>query len=327
MERGDYRLAKRTKTVLFKKMCNEYMDYAKDNKRSWKRDAGSIKHIVGFFGNAPIERISSFQIEKFKRERKNVPDSRKKNGSAKAVSQATVNRELSCLKHMFTKAVEWGMLESNPAKGVSLYKETLKPIQPLTEDEEARLLSAAEATPKAPHLKPVLVLALNAGMRLMEILHLKWENINFDKRMIVLSRTKNSELRYVDMNSLVHRLLRELKSQSGGATFLFAGRQGKPFTSIKTAFYRARREAGIPDTFRFHDLRHTFGSRLVMGGVDLPTVQALMGHKSIRMTLRYTHLSADHKRKAIEMLVKSDAESAKIRQKKNLQFTADRVTY
>jgi integrase len=151
-------------------------------------------------------------------------------------------------------------------------------------------------------------LALNTGMRLREILSLRWENVSLAKRLICLPKTKNKDLRYIDMNRLVYKALKELKSMNSTAIFVFPDRQGRPFGSIRTAFLRTRERAGISDSFRFHDLRHTFASRLVMNGVDLRTVQELMGHKDIKMTMRYTHLSAAHKRQAVETLAqKSDS--------------------
>ena len=100
----------------------------------------------------------------------------------------------------------------------------------------------------------------------------------------------------------VAEALVELQSASKGGKYVFPGPDGEPMGSIKTAFMKARAEAGIPSKCRFHDLRHTFASHLVMNGVDLTTVKELLGHKTLVMTLRYSHLSQGHKKRAVEVV-------------------------
>ena len=103
------------------------------------------------------------------------------------------------------------------------------------------------------------------------------------------------------MNDVLTDTLHTSRMDVGTSDHVFCSRQGTPYRSFRTAFERAVRMAGI-ENFTFHDLRHTFASRLVMAGVDLPTVQELMGHKDISMTLRYTHLSSDYKQRAVKAL-------------------------
>jgi site-specific recombinase XerD len=112
---------------------------------------------------------------------------------------------------------------------------------------------------------------------------------------------KNGESRSVPMNDVLTTTLQKIRMNKIATGPVFCNRNGMPYRSFRTAFEHAVRQADIMN-LRFHDLRHTFASRLVMGGVDLPTVQALMGHKEISMTLRYTHLSSDHKQRAVRVL-------------------------
>ncbi|HEX9867760.1 MAG TPA: site-specific integrase, partial [Candidatus Tectomicrobia bacterium] len=114
---------------------------------------------------------------------------------------------------------------------------------------------------------------------------------------------KNGESRSVPMNRVLTATLKAVKLKGAEGERVFCNRQGTPYRSFRTAFERAVRKAGIQD-FTFHDLRHTFASRLVMAGVDLPTVKELLGHKDITMTLRYAHLSNDHKQAAVKKLEK-----------------------
>jgi integrase len=134
-----------------------------------------------------------------------------------------------------------------------------------------------------------------------EFLSLTWDDVNFERGTVSVKAgyAKNGASRSIPMNELLKRTLEEVRIKDSA---VFRNRSGKPYKSIRTAFEGAVKRAEIDD-FTFHDLRHTFAGRLVMGGVDLPTVKELMGHKAIKMTLRYAHLSDRHKQRAVEILV------------------------
>jgi integrase len=272
---------RRKPKVKFDTLVQQYLQYAKANKRSWNRDEFSLKSLAQSFSGKYLYEINPFLIENYKTERRRF------------VSPATVNRELACLKHMLTKAVEWEMMEANPAKKVRLFVENNKRMRYLTEEEIHGLYQNASGD-----LKPIIMTALLTGMRRNEILRLRWEDIDFDHRIIFVRNTKNNEMREIPMS---HMLTVVLKSFGFSSPYVFVRKDGRPYISIRTAFESALRRAGISD-FRFHDLRHTFASHLIMGGVDLMTVKELLGHKTIDMTLRYAHLSPDHKRHAVETL-------------------------
>jgi len=168
----------------------------------------------------------------------------------------------------------------------------------LSLEECQRLIEAAE-----PHLKPIIITALNTGMRKGEILTLTWRQIELKHGYIHLEKTKNGERRDIPMNDTLKTLFKSLlKNRRLDLDYVFVNPDtGKRFHNIKRNFATACRRAGITD-FRFHDLRHTFASHLVMNGVDLKTVQELLGHKTIKMTLKYSHLSKAHKEKAVNTL-------------------------
>jgi integrase len=133
-----------------------------------------------------------------------------------------------------------------------------------------------------------------------------WENIDFGNGIITIPQSKSGEVRYVSMNDRVVEILREMPNRFRSA-YVFTSTNGQtPMNSrnfIQRIFLPHVRQAEIPN-FRWHDLRHTFASRLVMEGTDLRTVQELMGHKTIAMTMKYAHLSQGHKRDAVQRLVK-----------------------
>jgi len=143
------------------------------------------------------------------------------------------------------------------------------------------------------------VTALHTGMRKGEILNLKWSNVDFKNGVITVEKTKNDEIRKIPMNQRLTETLQGAKKVSKG-DYVFS-ENGKPYLDVKTGWWTALENAKI-EGFRFHDLRHTFGSRLGMKGVDIRSIQELMGHKDIKMTLRYSHPTPEHKKRAVKML-------------------------
>ena len=208
---------------------------------------------------------------------------------------ATVNRELALLKHMFTKAIEWGLVKENPAKAVKLLEEPPRRVRYLTPDALTRLLNAC-----APHLKPIVLMAVHTGMRIREILPLTWPQVDVRRRILTLAKTKNQERRIIPLNDQAIEVLRTLPRHMESSS-VFCDQDGGPYQRLVKGFRQACRRAGISD-FRFHDLRHTFASHLVMRGVPLRTVQELLGHKTGQMTPRYTHLSTPHLEEAVTIL-------------------------
>ena len=136
-------------------------------------------------------------------------------------------------------------------------------------------------------------------MRKGEILSLKWSNVDFKTGHILVEGTKNGEIHRVPMNGKLTATLEDGKKISK-SKYVFSENR-KPYRDVKTGWWTALKKAKI-EGFRFHDLRHTFGSRLRMAGVDIRTIQELMGHKDIKMTMRYSHPTPEHKKNAVKVL-------------------------
>jgi integrase len=146
----------------------------------------------------------------------------------------------------------------------------------------------------------IVIAAVCTGLRKGEIVHIKWNDIDFANRIIFIANTKNGEKREVPVNDFLTATLKSITKHES-SPYVFCDTEGKPYYDFRKSFATALQKAEIKD-FRFHDLRHTFASNLVMGGVDLATVRELLGHKSIEMTLRYSHLSQDHKSRAVKIM-------------------------
>jgi len=197
---------------------------------------------------------------------------------------------------MFNKAIAWGYAKDNPIRNVKFLREDNARLRFLEEGEIVKLISCCSSK-----LKAVVSVALSTGMRKGEIANLKWRDVNFEKGFLTLVRTKNGEKRYVPINNMCREALMSVRKHPQ-SEYIFCNRDGNPY-NFRKSFETALKNAGI-GTFRFHDLRHTFASQMVMSGVDLNTVRELLGHKSLNLTLRYAHLSEDHKTRAVEVLGK-----------------------
>lgn len=272
--------------VTFNKLANDFLQiHSRVNKKplSHKRDEGLIKNLMEEFSGKKLSEITPKMIERYKEKRKQI------------VSPATVNREVACLKCMFNKAIEWKDARENPVSGIELLAENNKRIRYLEREEIKTLIDNCDK-----YFRPVVITALNTGMRRGEIINLKWENVDPKRGIIYLLDTKNGTQREVLMNEVVKKIFTELHRRKK-SEYVFTKKDGEHYKDVQKFFVAALKKSGIID-FRFHDLRHTFASHLVMMGVDLKTVQELMGHKKIEMTLRYSHLSPAHKKSAIERL-------------------------
>jgi len=146
-----------------------------------------------------------------------------------------------------------------------------------------------------------VITALNTGMRKSEIFHLTWDRVDLKNRIILLDKTKNGERREVPINDTLFNTLSNIIRRLDCKFVFYNPKTLKPFNNIKRSFGTALRRSHILD-FHFHDLRHTFASWLAMKNIDLTTVKELLGHKGIRMTLRYSHLSQAHVKNAVSVL-------------------------
>ncbi len=273
------------KPIKFNDFTNDYLAYARANKRpsSVTRDGVSIKNLSETFGDKFLTEITVKDIEKYKSRR------------IEKAKPGTVNRELACLKTILNKAILWNHAKNNPVRQVKLFREDNQIVRFLSPEESKRLIAHCPA-----HLKPIVITALHTGMRRSEIYRLKWADVDGERKSIAVRESKNHEPRHIPMSATLIDTLQSITPQLRNP-YVFRNREGHPYVDLKKSWHKTLKEAGIIN-FRFHDLRHSFASNIVMAGVDLNTVRELLGHKSIQMTLRYAHLSTAHKEKAVGQL-------------------------
>jgi len=286
-QRGKYYFQQ--KNIAFDEMADLFLEkYSRVNKKSWKTsDWVYLRRLKPYFGKYELSKITVEMIEEYKAERLST-----------GIKKCSVNREVSCLRKIFNVAIAWGYTGSNPVRKVKFFseKENIRE-RVLTDGEEERLLAVVP-----PHIKPIILVALNTGMRKGEDFNLRWQNVDIERKQISIKESKSGRERKIPTNSVLFSLLNALKSQNGSSEYLFTNpATGKPYTDITRSFNTACRKAGVED-LRFHDLRHTFATRLVRRGVDLVIIKELMGHASIVTTQRYLHSQADVKLQAVEAL-------------------------
>jgi integrase len=288
---------RRIKPHTFKELADHYVIWA-ERQRSYRRKKGIIGILKKEWGNLPLRNFNTRIVEEY--QTKIITEVvERKDGKKHYRAPATANRHLATLKHMFTKAVEWEMVEEEALKKVrrvKLLPENNRRLRYLSKEDSKALVEACK-----PHLMPIVVTALNTGMRKEEILSLEWEkHVDLKHGFILLDITKNGDRREVPINQTLRKTLQGLVRHIN-RPYVFTDKRGRRFDNVVRSFKSACRTAGIKD-FRFHDLRHTFASQLVMAGADITTIKELLGHKTLTMTLRYAHLAPSHKVKAVGML-------------------------
>ena len=272
----------------FSELADKYIEYVNGRQKSYDVKRYVINKLNTYFAK---EIITGFTVE--------TVENMQSDMLRKDYKPAYVNKVLNILKHIFSKAYEWELIDESILKKVRTVKQIkgeTKRLRYLSDEEIERLLFNCSG-----YLKSIVITALNTGMRKSEILYLNWDRVDLKNRIILLDITKNGERREIPINNTLYQMLSGIIRNIKTDYVFYDTKTMKPFNSIKTSFTTALKKSHILD-FHFHDLRHTFASKLIMAGIDLTTVKELLGHKDIKMTLRYSHLSASHIKNAVSIL-------------------------
>jgi integrase len=321
----DPRDAKKKDVLTLKQfMNNEYAPWVKEHRKAGIK---TLKHItrcfIEPFGNKLLSELTPVLIDQWRTQRLKT-----------GLTIETVNRDIATFKAALTKAVLWSFIESHPLERLKLLKsDRTTKVRFLSSGEEQRLREAtivresrikADRTKAnqwrqerryalfldlnrcqfADHLRPMILLSINTGLRQGETFSLRWKNVNFERAMLTIegAYAKSGKTRHIPLNTEAVYVLKSWHQQTGGANLVFPNKEGVEFDTVKKSWAGVLKAANI-ENFRWHDLRHHFASKLVMAGVDLNTVRELLGHSDMAMTLRYAHLAPEHKANAVEKLV------------------------
>lgn len=286
---GKFHFVDEKKSPLFKDFAKECFEYVKNNTttRYWKNVKSYIKHLGKYFNEMKLHQMTSHYIEKYKVERRNH------------VKESTVNRELSWLRRMFNLGIKWGKVTVNPMKEVRFYHEEMTRKRVLMQEEEIKLLSNCHG-----YLNVVVIIAIYTGLRLREILNLKWKNIDLEDKNIFIEKGKWGKSSVIPISSYVVAILDEWKKNNPDNEFMFINpKTKKPYWDISKSWNKAVRLSGIPKIV-FHSLRHTFGTRLAQCGVDPIHIAKLMRHSSLEMVTRYAHPMFKNLREGVESITR-----------------------
>jgi integrase len=291
-----------------------YQPWAAGALRSAAEQVRSLQKNFPAVQNRTLDAITAWDVEKWRAERLKA-----------GARPATVNRAIDNLKSCLNRAVEWEHIAVNPLSGVKRSKtDRAAKVRYLSPEEETRLIAALEgregrlgaardsanawraarAYPLLPpvrdRLRPMVLVSLHTGLRRGELLSLTWQDIDIGRAMLTVrgEGAKSGTTRHIPLNAVA---LQALKDWQHSGVLVFPAKDGGKVNSVKKAWAGVLEDAEITG-FRWHDLRHSFASKLVMRGVDLNTVRELLGHSTIGMTLRYAHLAPEHKAAAVALI-------------------------
>ena len=291
--KGEY-IPTKIQNITFQNIAQQYIEWymSKSNARNRTKaeHKRQVQRLVEYFGRYKLQDITYHVIESYKSKR-----------LSDGVSHRTVNYELTILKSIFNRAKDRGFINDIP--NIEKFPNADKEIvRYLSREEAERLISACPEW-----FKPIVIFALNTGLRAGEIFSLRWEHVDLDNKVLYVEarNTKTKKVYKIPMNDTVYKLLKTLILNKKEHGFVFTNRFGKPYkyedSTYRKTFKRACEKAGIKN-FRFHDLRHTFASWVAMKSKDLYALEKLLSHSSPEVTKRYAHLTDDYLRQVINSI-------------------------
>lgn len=318
-EVADGRYQKRKNDLPFSKAMDEYLKKsATQNKvSSYKRNELSAKHLKAHFGDRKLSKIEGNEvlIRNYVKKRKDDIKTRqlKRGRTEEQVTYTSINRELALLRAMFNVSIKAGKAKKNPVALVTIFEEIQKE-RILTEDEEILIIQELEKADKRyNHLKDMIKIALNTGMRQGEILAMKKSWIKLREKLIIIprySQKRNIKDKRVPINSAIKPIIKRLLKKNPDSEYLFVNpKTGNRFTTIQNSWNGILKKAGLEgkpgvDKLRFHDLRHTAATNLARGGKDMKFIAQYLGHSDVRTSARYVHYSDDDLKKGAEILAR-----------------------
>lgn len=299
-----------------------YLPWSKAHHKSHDKNRHALEHSFKPLLDYRLDEIGQRDLE-----------SLRINWLAGGLADSSANRKMASLRGVFSRAVDWGFLDAHPmVKLKQLKTDTKSRVRYLSPDEEKRLREALDSRQEearierdsanqwradrkkellpdlravafVDHLKPLVLLSINTGMRQGEVFNLAWVDIDLKNKVLTVEGdgAKSGQTRHIPLNREALEALSSWKSQSGDSRLVFPGKNGSRLDNVRKSWDGLLKMAKITG-FRWHDLRHTFASKLVMAGVPLNTVRELLGHADIKMTLRYAHLAPDSKAAAVELI-------------------------
>lgn len=264
------------KRYKLKALKENFLEYSKINRSVYKQDIGRLNIAFQFFKEDDYaDKITLREVEQFKVWLLSLGKSKK-----------TVNLYIGIFRIMYNLAVEIGWIEKNPFTFKTEFKIEPYKIQYLSVESQPVLEKAAP-----DYFKPIIITALNSGLRRNNIIELKWENLDFNFRTIEITKNKGNKNIKLPMNDTLYELFSNMQRIS---EYVFVNPEtGNKWgtTRFNEVWRDIREKAGLPN-FKFHGLRHTVCTRLVKENIPIPIVRDIMTHSDIKTTMLYTHVDS-----------------------------------
>ena len=290
----------RAKAITFRELCADALVHSRsENSPKQTYELGlRIAQLLPVFGSRPAESIKKSEIVSWLAEQ-----AAERNWAA-----GSRNRWQATFSLVFRVGIDNEKIDRNPAAGIRRKTESNGRVRFLSDHEEARLLKAIEH--RFPEFLPHLLLSLHTGMRMSEQYSLRWNQVDFERRQIHLPKTKNGDPRTIPLNVVALAALQGLKGENlqgaekvEGTRPVFPSLRSDDSLQGSRGWFPTALAASKIDGYSWHCNRHTFASRLVMAGVDLRTVAELLGHRTLQMVMRYSHLAPEHQASAVDRLI------------------------
>lgn len=287
--------------MTFEAATKVFLDWSRATLRSARRDEQFMHHLLGYFRGRRLVAVRLDDVEAYRMERK-----RAKGRGGKPVSPAEINREVARLKALYNFSIRKGWVSSNPVKGVKAYPEYPKDRY-LKQEELKRLLGVCDEA-----LRQIVTAAVTTGLRKSDILALSWKQVDWTNALLAVVEQKTRKSRFIPISRHLRVTLTDLWTQAMArpqefrGSHVFTNELGQPLSAsgwLRYHLNKAIERAGLGGTgVTFHTLRNTAASHLAMAGVDLVTVQKVMGHRSIITTRRYVELAPEYTARAVDVL-------------------------
>jgi integrase len=296
---GEELPSKKPSEATFGEVWNRYDEWLETSKSRPQDDRYYYrKHLEPRFAAKPLSKISPFELEKMKMEL-----------LKQELAPATVKHNLVLVRQIFNKAIAWGMWNGeNPVRKVNLPKLNNRRERFLSVEQAQLLLE--ELGNVSDQLHDMAILSLQTGMRAGEVFNLKWVHLDYENDIILVADPKKGMSRKAFMTPEVKEMLRH-RGNGAPEALVFPARGKKQIAAISKSFFKTVEQLGFNEGITdarqrvcFHTLRHTFASWLAIQGTPILAIKELMGHRSLAMTERYSHLIPDMKREAVAGIAK-----------------------
>lgn len=316
-------LYKQPKKILLSQLKNEILNYNKYNvgKSTRQTSTCALDNFIAIVGDKYVGDVKTLDIEKFKHERS--LQKAKSHDKTRAISVYTLNKELTNVKTAFNLAIKWDYLIKSPASDVRKLRLPEKEIKIITEEDFIKIIAVInkdyqtlmeneQDTSGIIQFLKIVLFAWLTGARLNEILHIQFKDLDFDNKYIHIRnkenfKTKTGKIRKIPINNDIYSLLTKpdfVRFNNDPDSYVFPNCYRSYFTKsyISRRFSISLRKAGLPKTFHFHSLRHSFVTRCLQNNIPIYKVAKMVGHSSIRTTMIYTHLFVDDLREGAELI-------------------------